>query len=319
MDPYQQNYGQQSNQQILMPQAQFPPLNNPEMMTIHPENYNQQMIAMPPPNYQQQNQMQMPFGGMQFVYVIDPLTELGNCTGVEIKQQPEFFEMITGCETANRYHVFGQSPQGIKYLFKCNERSGWCMRNCCPSNVRQFDMNITHISSTNSMVTELKKDFANIFKPFKCTICCINRPQIFLTLNDGNKRVGMIRHTFTLCDPEFEIYDENHSLKYIITADCCQCGLLFNNAFFGKISEVIFNILIPSKNQVVGTLIKKSANAAELVIDADSYQINFPQTATPTDKLLIIALGLMIDYQYFETNSSDKTHNKRKHHQHYRH
>ena len=222
--------------------------------------------------------------------------------------------MITGCEIANRYHIFGQSPQGIKYLFKFNERSGWFMRNCCPSNLRQFDMNIVHISYVNNMGTELKKDFANAFKPFKCTICCLNRPEIFLSLNDGNKRLGLIKNIFTLCDPEFEIFDENSKLKYIITADCCQCGLIFNNSLFGKLSEVIFNILSPNKNQIVGTVMKKMANYSEMVTDADSYQINFPQTASPKDKLLIIALGLMIDYQYFETNSSGAKRKRRRHH-----
>jgi hypothetical protein len=311
------NLAQQSNQQILMPPPQFPPLNNPQMNDFQAQNYNQQMMAIPPPNYEQNNQLPIPFQGMQFIYVIDPLAELGSCTGVEIKQQPEFFEMVTGCETANRYHVFGQSPQGNKYLFKCNERSGWCMRNCCPSNSRQFDMIISHITSANNMGTELKKDFANIFKPFKCTICCLNRPQIFLTLNDGNKRLGMIKHVCTFCDPEFEVYDENGTLKYIITADCCQCGLICNNNFFGKLSEVIFNILAPNNNQVVGTIVKKSANFSEVVTDADSYQINFPTSANPTDKLLIIALGLMIDYQFFETKASGEQNNRRNRRYHY--
>ena len=36
------------------------------------------------------------------VFVKDPMSELNNCTGVIIRQQPELFEAITGCETANR-------------------------------------------------------------------------------------------------------------------------------------------------------------------------------------------------------------------------
>ena len=31
--------------------------------------------------------------------------------------------------------------------------------------------------------------------------------------------------------------------------------------------------------------------------------IGFPEGATAKDKLLLIALGLMIDYQYFETDA----------------
>ena len=32
---------------------------------------------------------------------------------------------------------------------------------------------------------------------------------------------------------------------------------------------------------------------------------SFPQQASAEDKLLIIVLGLMIDYQYFESSSND--------------
>ena len=60
------------------------------------------------------------FGGMQFVYVVDPMQELALSTGVLIRQQPQFLEQITGCESPNRYFVFSQSPQaGMKLLFKC--------------------------------------------------------------------------------------------------------------------------------------------------------------------------------------------------------
>ena len=45
---------------------------------------------------------------------------------------------------------------------------------------------------------------------------------------------------------------------------------------------------------------------SEVITDADSYQVSFPASATAEDKLLLIALGLMIDYQYFETSSSDE-------------
>ena len=312
------NYGQKSNQQILMPQPNFPPLNNPQMMAPQ-QNYgpmNNPPDFLPPEN----NMYPAPnFPGMQFVYVLDPLTELTNCTGVEIKQQPEFFEMITGCETSNRYHVFGQSPQGFKYLFKCNEKSGFFMRNCCPSNMRQFDMNIVHITSGNPGAPELSKNFARLFKPFMCTIFCLCRPEMHVTLIDGNKQIGYIRHICTLCDPEFHIYDEKGQIKYIVSADCCQCGLLCANNFFGKLSEVRFNIYVPGNHQAIGYIWKKPANLSEMVTDADSYQVNFPQVATPNDKLVIIALALMIDYQFFETTSSDNSRGggRRRHHHRY--
>ena len=43
----------------------------------------------------------------------------------------------------------------------------------------------------------------------------------------------------------------------------------------------------------------------EMTTDADSYKVTFPAGSTAEEKLLLIALGLMIDYQYFETDDSD--------------
>ena len=265
--------------------------------------YNYQMPSMqplPPP--------QKPSGqGVVYIYVPDPMEELKNCTGVLIRQQPEYYEAITGCETANRYHVFGQTPQGMKYLFKCREISGFCMRNCCPSNQREFNMDIIHIASQDQMSPSFTKRFANAFKPFKCPICCICRPEMFLTINEDSKYVGKVKHVCTFLDPQFDIYDSENRLKYIVDADCCQCGLCCANNLCGKLSQAVFNIYNGTGNNPVGTIIKKPANMAEMFTDADSYQVNFPADANEYDKFLMIALGLMIDYQYFETDNTSET------------
>ena len=64
---------------------------------------------------------QMPnFGGLQYVLVKDPMDELNSCTSVTIRQQPELLETITGCETANRYHVFGVCQGVYKYYIGNN-------------------------------------------------------------------------------------------------------------------------------------------------------------------------------------------------------
>ena len=235
------NCDQPSNQQMFMPNQPFPLNNQVMMVPPNPNNFNIHPNTNVPNNMNvniRPNQVPPQFfPGMQFAYVQDPIYELASCNGIEIKQQPEFFEMMTGCETANRYHVFGKTPQGYKYLFKCNEKSGWFMRNCCPSNFRQFYMDIIHVTSGNSSAPQFSKKFAELFKPFMCTICCLCRPEMIVTLSEGGKRVGIIRHVCTLFDPEFNIYDETGKLLYTLSADCCQCGLICSNNFFGKLSD----------------------------------------------------------------------------------
>ena len=272
-------------------------------------NYPMQVMppqAMrPPAPVQQAGQAGPVFAGIQYVTVVDPMTELNNCQSCIIRQQPEILEAIYGCETANRYHVLGNANGFFKYLFKCQERSGFCQRNFCPSNMREFNMDIYHAVTTVVTGTVSGK-FASAYKPFKCPCFCLNRPEIIINLGAENKYVGKIKHLFTCCDPEFEIYNAT-GLKYYVRADCCQCGLLCANNFCGKMSTATFEIYSPGTSNILATISKIPAQSfSEMVTDADSYTVGFPQGATAEDKLLLIALGLMIDYQYFETDSSDQ-------------
>ena len=88
---------------------------------------------------------------MQYLPISDPMAELESCLGILIKQIPEIFETLSGCEMENIYHVFGSSPSGFKFLFKCKESSNWCVRSCCTSTRRGFNMDIGWIASGNPM------------------------------------------------------------------------------------------------------------------------------------------------------------------------
>ncbi len=244
----------------------------------------------------------MPAPQTNIIFVQDPMTELNSCTGVIIRQQPELFEALTGCETANRYHVYGQTPQGLKYLFKCMERSDFCSRSCCPSDIREFNMEIYHILNLGQPLTKM---FANALKPLMIPCCCCCRPEMTLLLGDQKEIVGKIVNIFTYCDPEFRVFDKSGIEKFRVHANCCQCGLMCAKNICGKFSSAHFDIYDGTSNKV-GQITKMSAQSySEIVTDADSYQVSFPPQASRYDKLLLISLGLMIDYQYFETNSSD--------------
>ena len=269
-----------------------------------------QVGAVPPPS----------FGGIQYVYVPDPMAELAMSTGVLIKQQAQFLEQITGCESPNRYYVFSQSPQGgMKLLFKCKEYSECCMRNCCPAKSREFNMAVKHIATAANLNEDFNTPFVDIRKPFKCTCFCLDRPEMLIKYGANNQPLGRIKQPYTCFDPMFSTYDSTGNKRYTIHADCCQCGLLCANNFLGKLSEVTFHIYSNGNmtSPPSGSITKKSATASELVTSADSYQVNFPRDATPEDKMVLIAAGLMIDYQFFEESASDSNNSTRSHHYRY--
>lgn len=251
------------------------------------------------------------FGGLQFIYVQDPMTELASCPSILIRQEPEFLEAFTGCETPNIYHVFGNSPLGYRYLFKCLEKSECCERMFCPSKIRSFDMDIIHCTSIDQLGLGYDVPFANMQKPFMCTMACCCRPEINITLNGNNQEIGKAIHIFTCCNPTFELYNARGKLKYLASANCCQCILLCPG-MIGKMYEGEFEIIDAVSNQVVGKIVKEPATMAEMVTDADSYTINFPPNADAYDKLMLMGLAIMIDYQFFETNANDENKKRRR-------
>lgn len=236
--------------------------------------------------------------GYQYLPITDPLGELGNCVGILIKQIPEVMEELTGCEMENIYHVYGSSTSGFRFLLKCRESSSWCTRRCCTSSRRGFNMDIGFIASGNPM-DPIASQFAKADKGCTLGCCCLCRPEMILSLVDTKELVGRARFICTLCDPTFHVYDGNDILRYIITGSCCQCGLMCTNNKCGKFSEVKFDIITPD-GEKVGKIMKQRANGAEYITDADSYEVIFPKEASPRDKLLLTAVGLLIDYQYFE-------------------
>ena len=249
----------------------------------------------------------MGFGPANFQYCEDPMKELVQCTGAIIRQEIEFFEVISGCETQNRYQVFLQSPMGLKYAFQCNEKSGCCSRCCCPNNCRSLEIIIKHLTSAME-----DPDLANIYikaqKPcaIGCFCCC--RPYIDVVLHKDKKYLGKVSEPFTCCDRNAEVYDEFNQLRYRIVGDCCQTGLCCGSSA-EKLTEIEFNILEGRKN--VGLMKKMVASLGQYFSKADTYKIIYPKTATPQEKLLLIIAGLLIDYQNFEKNSTPEENAKK--------
>lgn len=240
------------------------------------------------------------YGPQMFNYCEDPMKELAQATGAIIRQEIELAEVYTGCETQNRYQVFIQSPMGLKYAFKCNERSGCCSRCCCANSCRGLDIVIRHVASAAELDTDISKIFMRAHKPCALGCCCLCRPRMDIYFEENKKYLGSVREPFTCCDKDAEVYDENHNLKYRMVGDCCQIGLCCG-ASAKKMAEIEFRI--QRNKEDVAMMKKMSSSLGEYFTKADSYKISFPVDATPEDKMLLICAGLLIDYQYFERDS----------------
>ena len=241
---------------------------------------------------------------LKFTFVQDPISELAMSYRATIRQQPEVTELLTGCESENRYHVFISLVNGMeKYLFKCKEQSTCCQRQCCPADAREFNMLIKHISNPDAFKENFSKYFAKLSKPYKCSCLCLARPKITGEYTSNNQVFGEVKEECSCCDPLFVVLNQSE-VKYSITINCCQCGFCCRCSC-SKYFTVDCIIREGGKNGTpVGSIKKRSArNIMELIGDADTYIIEFPPSATPEDKLSLIMAGLFIDYRYYESNA----------------
>ena len=169
-------------------------------------------------------------------------------------------------------------------------------------------MKVRHVNSQADLLLEdYSSYFALLERPFKCTCLCLERPE--MTARNLNTTFGKVVEPFSCFNPTFHIKDAMGNIKWKISANGCQCGILCRKGL-GKCSEAIFPIYSADKVDLDpkhsdGYIKKLNGGIQELVSDADSFELVFPLNSTPEEKLLLISTVLMIDYRYFEDNGSD--------------
>lgn len=280
---------------------------NPNQQYIPPQGPNQQYI--PPQGPNQQYVPPQPYVPPEKPIVLDqPLQELANVDCALIDEEMDLLEVMTGCETKNKYRVTIPGQSGTKDLFLCEESSGCCSRNCLGPGCHPFRMKIQHLLGSNLIKGV---DFVNPYAVFdrhcQCTCCCFNRPQIKLYYKEKNVYGGKIMEPCSVFSPYFHIFDSDGLIKYTININCCQYGFCCRNNCCGSLVEAKFLIYEGpdfSKHHV-GQIVRK-VNGKNLISKADTFSIEFPPSATPNDKMLMICAVLMIDYLYYSESPSQK-------------
>ena len=133
------------------------------------------------------------------------------------------------------------------------------------------------------------------------------------TYKESGVFFGKVIEPCTVCDPIFNVYDKDKAIRFRIRCDCCQCGFCCRNSCCGKLSSVTLNIYEGSDTNMtgkpVGEIRKKCTGIQELVTDADTFVLTFPDSASPEEKLMLIGAVLMLDYRYYEDNGCQDDNN----------
>jgi len=230
------------------------------------------------------------------------LQKLGMLPSIFVKQKFEMLEMLTGCETENRYKVYA-ADQGLEKtgrpIFKCKEKSGFFARNLLSGDCRPFGMRILHEDREED--DEADDMFLFLDRPCRFTVGCMNRPEITVTVKENgiNQYIGKVVSEWACCDMLFTVYGANEEVVFKIYGNCCQWGL-YCNCPCNSCAKIIFNIQSPTGDNI-GEINKLYSGALqEYLTDTDNFCCIFPQNASPEQKALLLALVLFIDFRYFE-------------------
>ena len=224
---------------------------------------------------------------------------LNEQSDVMIKQKMEWLEVVSGCETENRYHVYGFDPltqQKKAKLFKCREKSDWCSRQCLSGSCRPFKMNISTIKPNGE-----QEPFLQMERPCRCTFLCFNRPEVHVNLveNGRTEYLGKVIDPFRWCNMEVDTYDHVNEIRYRIYGSCCQLGT-FCRCPCDPCQTFNFDVRSATGDNL-SKMQKKSKGCIEAhYTDADNFNLNFPKNITAGDKVMLMCAVLFLDFRHFE-------------------
>jgi len=262
-------------------------------------------------------------GGKPIIYNLPGFDRMKHLESIFISQKVELLEMITGCETPNRYKVYEATKSGKDSkgnpIFLAEEKSGCCARMCLSGECRPFKVHVLtkQYPEMSGGDTRLDKEpFLLIDRPCKCTCYCIGRP--IINIYDATKTaeadeaqnyknfVGKIKDPWNLCDLVVEVQDVKGDIIYKIDGSCCQLGLWCKWP-----CEACQTISFDIKNKAGdkrGDCVKRSKGCllAALGSDADNFNMNFPPESNETERAILMCAIIFMDFRFFEENPNNK-------------
>jgi len=251
--------------------------------------------------------------------------------GLYVRQHLELVELLTGCETKNRYALaaipaeteiptnvdsnwstqFRQSA-GFNPLLKAKEQSECFERICCPL-FRGFTMDFVD-GNANAFMT--------ISRPFKCDPCycpglCLCNPQE-LSISSAGKVIATAKETTGPCCTtgcclrQFTVTDHSGALMYKLEAnECCSksggCNCCaptcFNQGLTIDITSASGELLEPS------TFVWPGCNCGGLT-DLTNMVVQFPVGSNADERASILAGMMLIEFTVMEMRrQNDKNNN----------
>ena len=224
--------------------------------------------------------------------------ELSSLNSVDIVQKTQCIDFFCGTCTENVFQVHYPDKKK-RIIYEMHETSECCER-CCCYRCRSFEMRVNNIINPQNQNSILMRGNKN------CAIPCIygcgcGKPEITINMDSPvTSYFGKVRMNYNNCfcaifDNRIDILDKTGQLRYMIKRNCiciaCFCGFSSNCC---KCCSLDFDIY--EKNIVVGKITKLICDRIRIYCTkGDIYTINFPSSASPDDKMLLIMATILLD------------------------
>jgi len=253
------------------------------------------------------------FGGAAPGMPMDPWALLQDLQRVNIKEKVQLAEVLVGFEMPNKYMI--KDPQTGCDLFVAAEKSegilGVLGRNVMEGGDRPFNMDIALMPTVPN---QPPTPFVSMERPFKCTCCCFQRPEVFVRDAQTGQPIGSLTDPFACCMMTFDVKDNRDNAVLEINQSCCNCALCCWGCPCGC-QEAVFDVVDKETKEPVG-MIKKQFRMSEAMgmmagigVDASMYEVEFQKIQDPKWKALLLSLALFLDFRFFTKGGQDQREN----------
>ena len=205
---------------------------------------------------------------------------------------------MLGWEAANSYDIFQKTGPGKanigQQLFKVTEQSS-CFDKQCWGPGRELTLNMHAFDPIRPQGPYNGPPVASFHKEFHCQGCCCDCLRPKFQVHDGSGAItGRVHDPFKCCIADNRVFDASGNQVYLVsgailqTGCCCPC-----------LADFTFDVK-DMNGQHVGSMGKAFRGCAELLVQCNKFWVDFPATATPQEKALLIGSLFCLDFEYFE-------------------
>jgi hypothetical protein len=252
----------------------------------------------------------------------DVLGILGTQKGILMRQKLDVLEAVSKWERRNKYQVAAKpQDKGNKaeewedatfkkalkhgHILTLKEESSCCQRQCL-GRFRSFKIKVKGGEDTKADGDTL----AEFDRPCKCSvICCLwllNPSTLTVSLKGGQVTGRVIHHwpminNFIMCQSFWRVVDETGKDTHLIHDDFCCNENMFAPSCCCKTRTI--GIWNPDHSKQVGSIVNVWPGCNSIrscFCQVDNYILNFPEDATPTEKLNLLGALVLVEYMVFE-------------------